>query len=175
MTPSSPQALLKPAINRDNAMPVENPFLPLSLIAGPAILTNACAIMQNSASIRYSLAITQWREFRASIAEGDNKFSALYLDPPMALKMAERRVRRILLGLSLLYIAVAMFGLTTFLALGGALINDTHTGWAARSMQAVFTVGGVGLMSLVGAMVAFLLESSSARAMIGLHPEPDYP
>lgn len=40
-------------------MPVDDSFLPLSLIAGPAILTNACVIMQNSASIRYSLAVTQ--------------------------------------------------------------------------------------------------------------------
>lgn len=155
-------------------MPVENPFLPLSLIAGPAIVTNACAIMQNSASIRYSLAITQWREFRASIAAGDNKFSTLYFDPLKALNIAELRIRQLLFGLNLLYASVVMFGLTTFLALGGALIAETHTEWGIHVMQAVFIVGSIGLSSLIGAMVAFLLESSSARAMIRLHLEPGY-
>lgn len=30
----------------------EDPFASLSFIAGPAILTNACAILQNGATIR---------------------------------------------------------------------------------------------------------------------------
>ena len=40
----------------------DNPFLPLSFIAGPAILTNASAVLLNGASIRYNLGIGLWRD-----------------------------------------------------------------------------------------------------------------
>ena len=57
------------------------PLVPLSFIAGPAILANACAIMQNGASIRYNLAVQHLREFRTSIAAQDTKLAILYDDP----------------------------------------------------------------------------------------------
>lgn len=53
----------------------DNPFVALTFIAGPAVLTNACATLQNGATLRYGLAISQWREFRASIAAGDDRLA----------------------------------------------------------------------------------------------------
>lgn len=53
-------------------------LIPLSLIAGPAVLANACAIMQNGASIRYNLAVQHLREFRTSIAAEDGRVATLY-------------------------------------------------------------------------------------------------
>lgn len=41
---------------------LEDLFASLSFIAGPAILTNASAILQNGATTRYNLAISHWRE-----------------------------------------------------------------------------------------------------------------
>jgi len=67
---------------------LDDPFLPLSFIAGPAILTNACAIMQNGATTRYNLAITQWRDFRASLAAGDDRLAQQYLDAQEAVALA---------------------------------------------------------------------------------------
>ena len=81
---------------------VDNPFVALTFISGPAILTNACAIMQNSATIRYSLAIPQWRELRASLAVHSDLIDGLYADPDAALALAERRIRLPLGGLNLL-------------------------------------------------------------------------
>jgi hypothetical protein len=48
---------------------VDVPLVPLSFIAGPAVLANACAIMQNGASIRYNLAVQQLRELRTRAQE----------------------------------------------------------------------------------------------------------
>lgn len=68
------------------------PLVPLSFIAGPAILANACAIMQNGASIRYNLAVQHLREFRTSIAAQDTKLSVLDDDPRKAAGVTETRV-----------------------------------------------------------------------------------
>lgn len=100
-------------------MMVDNPFVALTFISGPAILTNACAIMQNSATIRYSLAIPQWRELRASLAVHSDLIDGLYADPDAALALAERRIRLPLGGLNLLYAGVGLFGLTSTYSGGG--------------------------------------------------------
>ena len=70
-----------------------DPFSTLTFITGPAILTNACAILQNGVTLRYNLAITQWREFHASLAADDGRLSMLFVDPRRALSLAERRIR----------------------------------------------------------------------------------
>ncbi|ADH88561.1 hypothetical protein Snov_1246 [Ancylobacter novellus DSM 506] len=46
---------------------LEDSFASLSFIAGPAILTNASAILQNGATTRYNLAISHRRETRAAL------------------------------------------------------------------------------------------------------------
>ncbi|MEV4935097.1 hypothetical protein [Sphingobium sp. LSP13-1-1.1] len=56
-----------------------DPFSALTLITGPAILTKACAILQNGATTRYNLAVTQWREFQASFAAAGSAALAVML------------------------------------------------------------------------------------------------
>ena len=150
-------------------MTPDNPFLPLSLIAGPAILTNACAIMQNGAAIRYSLAITHLREFRTSLAAGDDRFAQLYADTPLAARLVERRIALLLMGLNLLYATVGLFGLTTFAALVGAFIAASHPGWAVAAAYAMLGAGGIGLCLLLGAIVSFVRESALGTALMRLH------
>jgi hypothetical protein len=145
---------------------IENPFVPLTFIAGPAILTNACAILQNSATMRYGLAIPQWREFRASVAAGDGVLYATYTEPETALRLAERRIRLLLRGLDLLYAAVGCFGVTSLLGLAGAVLASQ-----ARPLVPVgFVVmaGAVSLLLLLGAMALFTLESGCVRALLRL-------
>ena len=66
------------------------PLVPLSFIAGPAILANACAIMQNGASIRYNLAVQHLREFRTSIAAQDHAASASTIERTQAVMLVVR-------------------------------------------------------------------------------------
>lgn len=150
-------------------MLIENPFQSLTVLAGPAILTNACTIMQNSASIRYTLAVTQWRELRASLACSDTSLASLYTDPARMAALSGQRVRHLLRGLDLLFIAVALFGVTTFLALCGALFSSASTSWTGPAMIALSSVGGVGLAAMIAATSSFLLECATGRLMIRLH------
>ena len=145
---------------------MDNPFVAFTFIAGPAVLTNACAILQNSATIRYGLAIPQWREFRAALVNNSGLLAALYIDPDLALALAERRIRLLLRGLDLLYVAVGIFGFTCLVGLASA----------ALSMQALYVLpiwivvvaGGAGLTAFIAAMALFTAESHCARSLLRL-------
>lgn len=145
---------------------IDNPFVALTFIAGPAILTNACAILQNSATIRYGLAIPQWREFRASIAAGDNLLSLHYSDVDAAIDLAQRRIRLLLRGLDCLYAAVVFFGVSALLGLIGAILAAEER--RSLPIWLVVGVGGVGLGLLLCAMAMFTAESRCARRLLHL-------
>lgn len=151
---------------------VDNPFVALTFIAGPAVLTNACATLQNGATLRYSSAITQWREFRASIASGDNKLSLQYADVDAALDIAQRRIRLLLRGLDCLYAAVALFALGALLGLIGAIL--AAGGRNVLSVWLVIGVGAGGLGLLLCAMAMFTSESRCARALLRLQLSLQY-
>ncbi|WP_380878925.1 hypothetical protein ACFB49_19350 [Sphingomonas sp. DBB INV C78] len=145
---------------------IDNPFVTLTFIAGPAMLTNACAILQNSASMRYSLAISQWREFRASMIAGDNLLSRHYADMDAAIHIAQRRIRLLLRGLDCLYAAVAFFGIGALLGLIGAILASE-----GRHVLPIWLVVGattVGFGLLLWAMAMFISESRCATGLLRL-------
>ena len=149
-------------------MPAD-PFSALTFIAGPAILTNACAIMQNGATTRYHLAITQWREFCASQAAGDDKVSSIYADPAAIVALAERRVRLQLRLLDLLNAAVALFAATAVLGLIGASLVRTVNLPAGPVTAIMIASGGTALLVLLAAAVILVLEGACGRSMLRLH------
>jgi hypothetical protein len=146
-----------------------DPFSALTFITGPAILTNACAILQNGATLRYNLAITQWREFRASLAADDGRLSLLFVDVPRALSLAERRIRLQLRTLELLNAGVALFGVTTICGLIGDFLVQTFLVpfWLVGLL--VIGAGGAALTVMLAAIGALFLESACGRAMVRLH------
>ncbi|WP_207478386.1 DUF2721 domain-containing protein [Arenibaculum pallidiluteum] len=154
---------------------LEDPFTPLSFIAGPAILTNACAILQNGATTRYSLAITQWREFRASLGDGDGRLALQYAAPEAAVAIAERRVRLQLRGLGFLNAAVALFAATTVLGLGGALLVQLGEIPAAPVGLAMAIAAGLAFLFLLAASTSFFREGACGRALLRLHRGADTP
>jgi hypothetical protein len=138
----------------------DNPFLPLSFIAGPAILTNACTVMLNGASIRYNLAIGLWRDLQSDLHGHTTAIGSHYTNPPLALELAQRRVQLIVRGLILLYGAVGGFAFSTLTGLVGAF---TAGGESARVVNlakiATLSAGVVGLLFVLAAAVTFVSES----------------
>ncbi len=145
---------------------IDNPFVALTFIAGPAVLTNACATLQNGATIRYGSAITQWREFRASIASGGDLLSRQYADVEAAIRLAQLRIRLLLRALDFLYAAVACFAFGALLGLIGAIL--TSGGRQILSVWVVIAVGAVGLALLLCALISFMSESRCTRALLRL-------
>lgn len=144
----------------------------LAIIAVSAMLANACAIVQNSATIRYQLAISQWREFRASIAARTERLAELYASPDSALNLSERRVRLLLRGLDCLHISVGLFGLTSFLAVINALIGPPV--WASQILSNLTAgLGGLGLAATLIASANFIQETRCARGLLELQLQLD--
>ena len=152
----------------------DNPFLPLSFIAGPAILTNAAAVLLNGASIRYNLAVGLWRDLQAELHGHNAPTTAAYADRQRALVLANRRARLIVTGLSLLYAAVGGFGFSTLTGLGGAMLA---VGGAPTALAKFATVGAgaFGLFCLLGAAAIFVLEGRCTVALLrlGMPPRPE--
>lgn len=147
----------------------DNIFFPLSIISAPAILMNACAILQNGTHVRYNLAITQLREFRNLQATNDNRFLSLYTKPDTVVKLAGRRINLILYGLNLLYVAVGLFGLTTFTGLFGALLGATKESIIDQIKSLMGFGAGLGVLFMIVAVLTFFLESMIARSMLKFH------
>jgi hypothetical protein len=145
-------------------------FPALTFITGPAILTNACAILQNGATMRYNLAIMQWREFRASLAADDGRLSLLFVDPERAVSLAERRIRLQLRALELLNAGIALFGATTVCGLVNGFLIKTLSVPSGLVNLCVMGTGGIALVVLFAAIGALFAESACGRAMIRLHP-----
>ena len=144
-------------------------FVPLSFIGGPAILMNACAVMQNGASVRYSLAIGLWREMRAEASGGSGTLLSSYADPKLALALASRRIRLLLLSLNLLYVTVALFGVATASGLVGSYVYiDSDTGLAAWTVRLVVGAASLATMGLLAAMCVFVIEARTSQRLLHL-------
>lgn len=143
----------------------DNPFLPLSFIAGPAVLTNASAVLLNGASIRYNLAVGLWRDLQSELHGHHTGAVAAYADHGLALRLAQRRVALIVRGLNLLYGAVGGFGLSTLTGLVGALLDEVADWAVAAAKLATVLAGASGLVCLLVAAVTFIVES---RCTVGL-------
>jgi hypothetical protein len=151
----------------------DNPFLPLSFIAGPAILTNATAVLLNGASIRYNLAIGLWRDLQAELHGHKAPTASAYDDQQQALALANRRAVLIVTGLNLLYAAISGFGLSTLTGLGGAMLSDKASP-ALVTADKIITVaaGAFGLVCLLAAAFTFMLESRCTRGLLRLGMPP---
>lgn len=142
--------------------------VPLSIIAGLAILTNASATMQNGATMRYGSAVELWRRFHVS-GEAGASVDAFYAAPGRAKVLLRRRIELLLTGLSLLYGTVGLLGLSTFLALGSVLAADLAHGVVPGLAVATMAIGGVALALLLGATTVFALEAACGHALLRLH------
>jgi|GEM_PF-1301710 len=149
-----------------------DPFSALTFITGPAILTNACAILQNGATTRYNLAVTQWREFQASFAADEDRLSLLYIDPDRALWLAERRIHLQLKALGLLNAGVALFGATSICGLiGVVLVQTLYVPFGAVSLL-MAAAGSAALTVMLAAIGALFIEGACGRDMVRLHHRP---
>ena len=142
-------------------------FVPLSFIGGPAILMNACAVMQNGASIRYSLAINLWREMRAEASGGTGSLLSSYSDPALAMSLSSRRIKLLVVALNLLYAAVGLFGIATVSGLAGSYAADLP-GTAVGAVALVIGAASLATLALLAAMVVFVIESRATQRLIHL-------
>ncbi len=146
------------------------PAIPLSFVAGPAVLANVCAILQNGVNIRHAHAVDQWRNFQSTRSGQSNNVVELYTDSIAVIALSGRRVRLQLRAIELLTLGTCSFGITSLLSLSWSMFAqaDAEKSAFAASM-ATYVCAAIGLALLLSVAVTIMQESACARALMRLH------
>src|SRR5258706_7661892 len=118
-----------------------NPFTVLSYVSGPALLTNATALMLLSTSNRFARAIDRSRslvKYIEGIGGPRSKEAAAE-----ELIMSRDRVRLIARALSRFYLATGFFALATMTSIAGAVLGEYIGGLGFAAGVAFFVLGGL--------------------------------
>ena len=133
----------------------QNPFALLSLIAAPAVLTNAASVLALSTSNRFLRASERLRAIATRYDAAHDDETRALLDKQLT--RVERQASMLLNGLRSAYVAIGCF-------VSASLISILGAGVAASSLRAAFTflaglalvVGVVGASGMVWACVNLL-------------------
>jgi len=133
-----------------------NPFMILTFIVAPAILTNASALMVLSTSNRFARAIDRGRELSRQIEEAAKSGDASLLERiKRELLITENRAVLLLNSIRSFYFSLGGFAFAAFISLLGAglvdlQITNVQSILAVIAVISVFlAVGGLVLGSLV--------------------------
>lgn len=142
----------------------------ISFIGGPAIIANACAILQSGAAVRHNLAITQWRELNAMAANNPDRLAAMYSDPLRFAALAKERIWLQLGQTRLLMMAAGLFASTSFLALISAMSAIAESRTAALAASAMLMATGItAIVLMFVATWKFFRECVCAEQMMAFH------
>jgi hypothetical protein len=135
-----------------------NPFVVLSYVTGPALLTNATSLILLSTTNRFARAIDRSRQLTDRlISPAPNP---LHEVEASELRMVGRRIKLIGRAIAGFYLAAAMFALATVISILGSVLVELVTG-AAIDFIVAFTVifGLIGFAAFVAAAFALVLET----------------
>jgi hypothetical protein len=127
-----------------------NPFAVLSLIAAPAILTNACSLLAMSTSNRLARAVDRARELSKQLEGADDLFTPEASRRLGELTVAEQRSFLLLAALRSIYLALGSFAFSTLISLVGAVVAPLGAIVLVRTLEAIAVTGGI---LAVGALV----------------------
>ena len=130
--------------------PQVNPFAVLSLIAAPAILTNASSLLAMSTSNRLARAVDRARELSKQL-EGAGGLAGPEAERRLReLTVTEQRTLLLLSALRSIYLALGCFAFSAFTSLVGAVVAPLDAGVLVGALEAIAVVGG---LAAVGALV----------------------
>jgi hypothetical protein len=148
-----------------------NPFTVLSLIAAPAVLTNASSVLALGTSNRFARAIDR---ARALAAEFDGGKVAPEFEEMRArqLDRAERRSILLTRAMASFYLAVGCFASASLVSLLGAGLTAEGLALPSRIMQFIaVAVGVVGVSGIVHG--CWLLLHETQLAILNLQEEAE--
>src|SRR3954470_22818641 len=125
-------------------------FASLTLIAAPAILTNASSILVLSTSNRLARAVDRARSL-AKLLEGKAEFEARAFSHDLPLARVEKRAVFLLQALRLFYLSLGSFAAASFTSLLGA--SFAASGVGSFYNLTVFVAAAAGLSGVGGLVV----------------------
>jgi hypothetical protein len=146
----------------------ENAFTLLTLIAGPAVLTNACSVLALNTANRYGRAFDRAREVGRELAHAPPN------DPAdrARLRLLERTIVRATLLLraqTAFFAAIGLFVLAAVVSLVGAALSQEVRAWAPVVLVLVLAVGLLGTGCVVQGCALTVRETR--LALVNLREE----
>jgi len=149
-----------------------NPFTVLSLIAAPAVLTNASSVLALGTSNRFARAVDRTRALALEV-EGGELSTELEEVRMRQLDRSERRSILLARALASYYLAVGCFASASLVSLLGAGLTAEGLQLASRIMQFLAVmVGVVGVSGIVHG--CFLLLQESTLVVQNLREESEF-
>jgi hypothetical protein len=135
-----------------------SPFVVLSYVSGPALLTNATSLLLLSTTNRFARAIDRSRHLTDILATqpAGRDLSVEINEVPIV----GRRIRLIATAIAGFYLAAAMFALATVTSILGAVLAE-YLGGATLDIIVGFAVflGGIGFAAFVTGAFALVIET----------------
>ncbi|HVY20758.1 MAG TPA: DUF2721 domain-containing protein [Bauldia sp.] len=135
-----------------------NPFVVLSYVSGPALLTNATSLLLLSTTNRFARAIDRSRHLTDLLASppAGRDVSVEVNEVPIV----GRRIKLIALSIAGFYLAAAMFALATVTSILGAVLAEQFGGTVLDVIVAfaVF-LGAIGFAAFVTGAFALVIET----------------
>ena len=150
-----------------------NPFTVLTLIAGPAVLTNASSVLALGTSNRFARAIDRARALSAQLEAQDAKSDPLTPLRVRQLHRTEVRAQRLLQALRAFYMALGNFAAAALVSLIGAILATSEHHIIFRvAMWLALVTGIIGVSGLVYG--CSLLVSETRLALLNVTEEADF-
>ena len=150
-----------------------NPFTVLTLIAGPAVLTNASSVLALGTSNRFARAIDRARALSAQLETPGAETDPL---TPMRIRQLHRteiRAQRLLQALRVFYTALGNFAAAALVSLIGAgVATSEHHVIFRIALWVALVTGIVGVSGLV--LGCSLLVQETRLALLNVTEEAEY-
>lgn len=147
-----------------------NPFVVLSYVSGPALLTNATSLLLLSTSNRFARAIDRSRYLTELLGKpAPERVLTVEADE---LHIVGRRIRLIGLSIAAFYLAAAMFALATVTSILGAVLAES-LGGTVLDVIVTFAVilGAIGFGAFVTGAFALVVETRLAMSALAHESE----
>lgn len=144
-----------------------NPFAVLTLIAAPAVLTNASAVMSLSTSNRFARAVDRVRALSKELQSKRDTQDNLTAQRFRQLGYANRRAMLLVRALTAFYVSLGAFAAAAITSLIGAVVVMLGANGAAAIAELVaLAVGAIGVGGLVTGSSVLVYETRLTLAII---------
>lgn len=150
---------------------MDSPFEAFTLMAAPAVLTNAAALLAQGTSNRFSRTLDRAR-FLASILDSPELDIELRALRTGQFKRAHVRAQYLLKALGCIYFALGAFALSTLVAILGLVITSAVTDYLYITPITSAVLGSFGVASL-GLGCVYLVRETRL-AIISISDEGDF-
>ncbi len=143
-----------------------NPFAALTLIAAPAVLTNASSVLIMSTSNRLARAVDRARGLTQQLETTPDLATPLAQQQLKELASAERRSLMLIQALRSFYVALSGFASAALLSLIGAVLVPQGPAAAGRTLEVVAVVAG--LLAVGGVIYGSVLLVRETRIAVAV-------